>query len=70
MFHPGKAGTSGAFTPNRASVKKNEKLVSIAHTHPYDKSEGGFTDVSVQRPGHRADGNQPGEDVVCALRRP
>ncbi len=46
VFHPGKAGTSGAFTPNRGSVKKNEKLVSIAHTHPYDKSEGGFTDVS------------------------
>ena len=46
VFHPGQAGTSGAFTPNRGSVKKNEKLVSIAHTHPYDKSEGGFTDVA------------------------
>ncbi len=46
VFHPGKAGTSGTFTPNRGDIKKNEKLVSIAHTHPYDKSEGGFTDVS------------------------
>lgn len=46
VFHPGKPGTTGSFKVNRGDVKKGEKLVSIAHTHPYDKSEGGFTDVS------------------------
>lgn len=46
VFKAGKPGKSGSFDVNRGDVKKGETLVSIAHTHPYDASEGGFTDVS------------------------
>lgn len=42
----GKLGTSGSFIPNYGDVAKNETLVAIGHTHPYDKEEGGYTDVS------------------------
>ncbi|HEY0476903.1 MAG TPA: DUF4157 domain-containing protein [Kofleriaceae bacterium] len=42
----GKAGSSGMFTPDYSDVGKDQTLVGVGHTHPYDKSEGGHTDVS------------------------
>jgi hypothetical protein len=42
----GKAGTSGTFSINYGDQDADEALVASAHTHPYDKSEGGYTDVS------------------------
>jgi type VI secretion system secreted protein VgrG len=39
-------GTSGTFTQNR-SVPKDQTIVGGFHTHPYDKSEGGYTNVSL-----------------------
>lgn len=42
----GKAGDSGSFSPNYGDKGADETLVGSGHTHPYDKSEGGFTDVS------------------------
>ena len=39
-------GSSGAFLPNRVDLDKGETLVGTGHTHPYDKSEGGHTNVS------------------------
>jgi hypothetical protein len=41
----GVAGSSGSFRPNYGDVGKGEALVGSAHTHPYDASEGGMTDV-------------------------
>ncbi len=45
-FRDGKPGTAGSFSTNYGDVKPGEKVVAAAHTHPYDKTEGGFTDVS------------------------
>jgi hypothetical protein len=44
----GLGSTSGSFNPNLA-VKdpKTTGVLGIFHTHPYDKSEGGFTGVSL-----------------------
>jgi len=42
----GKAGKSGAFRVNYEDVGRYEILLITGHTHPYDKSEGGHTDVS------------------------
>jgi hypothetical protein len=39
------AGTSGTFTPNR-SVDADDIIFGTYHTHPYDKSEGGYKGVS------------------------
>jgi hypothetical protein len=40
-------GTSGAsFKPNYSDVGPDEVLVASGHTHPYDASEGGHTDVA------------------------
>jgi len=39
-------GTSGTFSPDR-NVSKDKEIVGIFHTHPYDKSEGGHTDISL-----------------------
>ena len=39
-------GGSGSFSVNRGDVGKGETLVGSGHTHPYDESEGGHTDVS------------------------
>jgi hypothetical protein len=40
-------GTSGAsFKPNYGDVGPDEVLVASGHTHPYDNSEGGHTDVA------------------------
>jgi type VI secretion system secreted protein VgrG len=38
------AGTQGEFIPDM-TVNKDQKIVGIFHTHPYDKSEGGYTNV-------------------------
>ena len=38
-------GGSGAFSPNRGDVGKGQTLVGTGHTHPYDASEGGMTNV-------------------------
>lgn len=38
-------GTSGTFSPNR-TVSPGQTVIGIFHTHPYDKSEGGYTGVS------------------------
>jgi hypothetical protein len=45
-FRAGKAGTSGSFTPDYGDVGKDQTLAGVGHTHPYDKDEGGYTDVS------------------------
>jgi hypothetical protein len=45
-WKPGKKSTSGTFSINYKDVKKGETLVASAHTHPYSKKEGGFTDVA------------------------
>ncbi|MBL8470653.1 MAG: hypothetical protein KF778_05985 [Rhodocyclaceae bacterium] len=39
------AGESGAFMPDR-KVDADETIVGTMHTHPYDKSEGGYKGVS------------------------
>lgn len=38
-------GGSGTFSPNRGDVGKGQTLVGTGHTHPYDESEGGMTNV-------------------------
>lgn len=45
-WRKGKPGTSGMFTPDYGDVGKDQTLVGVGHTHPYDKSEGGHTNVS------------------------
>ncbi|MEW5857473.1 MAG: DUF4157 domain-containing protein [Cyanobacteriota bacterium] len=45
-WKPGKPGKSGSFSPNYSDQDKDETLVGVGHTHPYDASEGGHTDVS------------------------
>lgn len=42
----GKAGRSDAFRVNYEDVGRYEILLITGHTHPYDKSEGGHTDIS------------------------
>jgi hypothetical protein len=39
-------GTSGSATPNYGDLAPDERLIAVAHTHPYDESEGGHKDVS------------------------
>jgi hypothetical protein len=39
-------GDSGSATPNYSDLGKDERLIAVAHTHPYDKSEGGHKGVS------------------------
>ncbi|BAZ32223.1 hypothetical protein NIES4074_47250 [Cylindrospermum sp. NIES-4074] len=46
QWKPGKSGTSGSFTPNYGDQGKDDTLIGVGHTHPYDASEGGMTDVS------------------------
>jgi hypothetical protein len=45
-FKRGAAGTTGTFSPNYEDQGKDQTLVGSSHTHPYDKIEGGYTDVS------------------------
>ena len=46
-FKRGAAGTSGMFPHSGyAEPGKDQTLIGSGHTHPYDKSEGGHTDVS------------------------
>ncbi len=45
-WRKGKAGKSGMFKPDYGDVGKDQTLVGVGHTHPYDKSEGGHTNVS------------------------
>lgn len=40
------AGESGSTTLNLEDVGKDETLIATAHTHPYDKDEGGFERVA------------------------
>lgn len=42
----GKPGSSGAFTPNHGDADKDETLIAVGHTHPYDKSEESYTNMS------------------------
>ena len=42
----GPAGTSGSFSPNFGDADANERMLAMVHTHPYDKTEGGHTDVT------------------------
>lgn len=44
-WRAGAAGDSGSFSPNYSDIKAGEKEVALGHTHPYDKSEGGYTNV-------------------------
>lgn len=39
-------GNKGTFSPDR-TTNKNQKLLGVFHTHPYDKREGGYTNVSL-----------------------
>jgi hypothetical protein len=39
-------GDSGSATPNYSDLGADERLIAVAHTHPYDKSEGGHKGVS------------------------
>jgi hypothetical protein len=39
-------GTSGSATINYGDRDADERAIATAHTHPYDKSEGGHRDVS------------------------
>jgi hypothetical protein len=39
-------GTSGSAMPNYGDLAADETLIAVAHTHPYDKSEGEHKNVS------------------------
>jgi len=45
-WRKGDAGSSGMFTPDYDDVGKDQMRVGVGHTHPYDESEGGHTNVS------------------------
>lgn len=45
-FRRGAAGSTGAFSPNYKDLKDGETLIGVVHTHPYDATEGGHTNVS------------------------
>ena len=49
-WKPGASGTSGTFQPNYGDIGADEKLAASGHTHPYDASEGGMTDVAFSGP--------------------
>jgi len=63
-WRPGPAGNSGSFSVNYGDLKAGETLVASAHTHPYDASEGGHTDVTFSGAdiGNMALGSRP-EDM-------
>ncbi len=46
QWKPGKPGKSGSFSPDYGDKGKDDTLIGVGHTHPYDASEGGMTDVS------------------------
>jgi hypothetical protein len=46
QWKPGLPGTSGSFKPNYGDRNPDETLIATGHTHPYDKIEGKFTDIS------------------------
>jgi hypothetical protein len=46
VWRAGVGTGSGSFKVNYGDVKEGEVLIASAHTHPYDESEGGDTDVS------------------------
>ncbi|MBX7213477.1 MAG: WXG100 family type VII secretion target [Thermoflexales bacterium] len=50
VFRRGASGSSGAFTPNYGDLKDGDTLIALVHTHPYDATEGGHTDVSFSGP--------------------
>lgn len=39
-------GDSGSATPNYGDLAADERLIAVAHTHPYAKDEGGYKGVS------------------------
>jgi hypothetical protein len=45
-YKRGPSGTSGTFTTNYGDKGADQTLIGGSHTHPYDKSEGGYTGVS------------------------
>lgn len=45
LWRAGAAGTSGTFKINYQDLQPGDVLIASAHTHPYDASEGGHTDV-------------------------
>lgn len=45
-WRPGAAGTSGSFSPNYGDLRPGETLIAVGHTHPYDSTEGNYTNVS------------------------
>ncbi|HEY8338810.1 MAG TPA: hypothetical protein VIK95_03015, partial [Egibacteraceae bacterium] len=46
VWRAGKGTSGGSFKPNYADVGPDEVLIASGHTHPYDASEGGHTDVA------------------------
>lgn len=46
VWRAGKGTSGGSFKPNYSDVGPDEVLVASGHTHPYDKTEGGHTDVA------------------------
>jgi hypothetical protein len=45
-FKRGKPGKSGSFDVNYDDQSPGERIVAVLHTHPYDKTEGGYQQVS------------------------
>lgn len=41
----GSAGDTGSFPPNYGDKGADQTLAVLGHTHPYDKTEGGYTNV-------------------------
>jgi hypothetical protein len=57
------SGDSGTFSPNR-NVGSDQTVIGICHTHPYDKSEGGYTGVSFSGADIAIAANQREPDYV------
>lgn len=57
-------GTSGSFSPNR-NAGSGQKIEGVFHTHPYDASEGGHTNVSLSG-GDAAYMINKGDKVIIA----
>ncbi|MGB0384551.1 MAG: hypothetical protein ACPGWR_06975 [Ardenticatenaceae bacterium] len=46
QWKAGQPGLSAVFVPNHNDVNKDDTLIAVGHTHPYDKNEGSHTNVS------------------------
>jgi hypothetical protein len=68
-------GNSGGFSGN-LNVPEGQEVLGVFHTHPYDETEGGFTDVSLSggdfaymiNKGHKAVVAKSGSGLFVAMR--